>query len=362
MHRVASEQRPNGITTTYTYNENNWVTKLEHRGEDLHRSYAYTYDKAGNRIAMAEEDGAATTYAYDALDRLVNVTYPFDKDMRIGDQDDDNNNDNNGNNGNGNNSNGNHSDLRLSTLLQSLFPKTVSSSVYNATYNANQLAVTGAVYGRSTTAQYGRDFNLDDWARLKELVEEEDNGHYVRPDYVTNPVKNVQYEYDGVGNRTRMTADGKVTAYAYDGANRLLSAGEVSYLYDTNGNLTEKKGGPAQKVSYSYTGDNLLKGVQVLGGTGVEFEYDAFRRKVSRTETYVDLSGLLGKLTSQGNKNDDDNGNGNGNGNNGNNGNNNGNHGNDYNWNGIKLPDEWKDFFGERTTQYLYDGMDVLKE
>ncbi|SDO05174.1 RHS repeat-associated core domain-containing protein, partial [Paenibacillus sp. yr247] len=31
-------------------------------------------------------------------------------------------------------------------------------------------------------------------------------------------------------------------------------------------------------------------------------------------------------------------------------------------WNGIKLPDEWKDFFGERTTQYLYDGMDVLKE
>ncbi|WP_339061227.1 peptidoglycan-binding protein [Tepidibacillus marianensis] len=76
-------QRPDGVTTNYTYNENNWITKLENKGEKFYTSYQYAYDKVGNRISQTEEDGAKTTYQYDALSRLTDVRYPKEKIEKI---------------------------------------------------------------------------------------------------------------------------------------------------------------------------------------------------------------------------------------------------------------------------------------
>ncbi|WP_218033633.1 RHS repeat domain-containing protein, partial [Paenibacillus alginolyticus] len=108
------------------------------------------------------------------------------------------------------------------------------------------------------------------------------------PDYFIDPVKTVEYDYDGVGNRKRMVADGKITEYAYDGANRLQSAGDESYIYDQSGNLQERSGGSQGTVQYAYTGDNKLKSVNYEDGSKVEYAYDALRRKVSRTQSYFD--------------------------------------------------------------------------
>jgi hypothetical protein len=58
-------------------------------------------------------------------------------------------------------------------------------------------------------------------------------------------------------------------------------AGDESYSYDSN--LTEKSGTNGT-VRYDYTGDNMLKGVYYDDGTKVEYAYDAFRRKVTRTQ------------------------------------------------------------------------------
>jgi RHS repeat-associated protein len=46
-----------------------------------------------------------------------------------------------------------------------------------------------------------------------------------------------QYSYDRVGNRTAMTTTVGTTTYQYDPANRLTSAGGVTYTWDNNGNL-----------------------------------------------------------------------------------------------------------------------------
>ena len=97
----------------------------------------------------------------------------------------------------------------------------------------------------------------------------------------------MDYDYDGVVNRTRMIADEQTTEYTYDEANRLLQAGEESYSYDGNGNMPEKSNSTGT-VRYNYTGDNMLEGVYYDDGTKVEYEYDAFRRKVSRTQGFYD--------------------------------------------------------------------------
>jgi YD repeat-containing protein len=47
------------------------------------------------------------------------------------------------------------------------------------------------------------------------------------------------YEYNAVGNRLSESTQAKTTNYAYDQANRLTSAGGVSYTWDANGNLLD---------------------------------------------------------------------------------------------------------------------------
>jgi hypothetical protein len=48
-----------------------------------------------------------------------------------------------------------------------------------------------------------------------------------------------------------------------------------------------------------YTADNMLQGAYYSDGTGVEYQYDAFRRKVARTQTYYDMD-KIGKGLSVG--------------------------------------------------------------
>jgi uncharacterized protein RhaS with RHS repeats len=46
----------------------------------------------------------------------------------------------------------------------------------------------------------------------------------------------VSFSYDAAGNRTSMTAGGTTTAYTYNAASELTSAGSTAYSYDGAGN------------------------------------------------------------------------------------------------------------------------------
>jgi RHS repeat-associated protein len=131
-------------------------------------------------------------------------------------------------------------------------------------------------------------------------------------------------------------------------------------------NLIEKTTS-AGTVKYEYTGDNRLQGVYYPDDTSVEYTYDAFRRKASRTQTFYDLKGMDQGGKTQGKAKSKGNGKGNGKGQEkGNNG-----KGKSHAINQGKgkkvglqrqMENPYADLLKTEETQYLYDGMNVFKE
>src|SRR5262249_13650112 len=72
----------NGVTATHSYDKADRLLSIANaRGASVVSSFAYTYDRKGNRLSQVEVNGGpaeTTTYTYDALDRLWTVTYPPD--------------------------------------------------------------------------------------------------------------------------------------------------------------------------------------------------------------------------------------------------------------------------------------------
>jgi len=65
----------------------------------------------------------------------------------------------------------------------------------------------------------------------------------------------IEYQYDELGNRTKVIRDGVTTNYTYNAEkNRLVSIGSSNYGYDANGNVTTDG-----TYSYIYGQDNRLK-------------------------------------------------------------------------------------------------------
>jgi YD repeat-containing protein len=67
----------NGVVTNYTYDAASQLLSLGHQlGATTINSFAYTYDKVGNRKSKADNAGPAN-YTYDTLNRLVQATNPL---------------------------------------------------------------------------------------------------------------------------------------------------------------------------------------------------------------------------------------------------------------------------------------------
>jgi RHS repeat-associated protein len=74
--RLTTTQLPNGVLTTNSYDAANRLISIIHKKETtLLESFSYTLDPVGNRLSMTDADGT-TSYTYDALDRLMTVSYP----------------------------------------------------------------------------------------------------------------------------------------------------------------------------------------------------------------------------------------------------------------------------------------------
>lgn len=88
----------------------------------------------------------------------------------------------------------------------------------------------------------------------------------------------VDLTYDGTGNRTG-------TAATVPESNRYAHFGGFTLTYDADGNLTrkEKPGVADQRLTWNSLGQ-LVRVADALRGTAVEFAYDAFGRRVRRTE------------------------------------------------------------------------------
>jgi RHS repeat-associated protein len=88
------------------------------------------------------------------------------------------------------------------------------------------------------------------------------------------------YVYDANGNRSsRQVPGASVETATYDAQDRLMQRGSLAYAFDADGYLTGRGG---DTFTYSARGE-LLRAV--IGGQAITYGYDAWGRRVSRTDS-----------------------------------------------------------------------------
>lgn len=112
----------------------------------------------------------------------------------------------------------------------------------------------------------------------------------------TSPVGSVlasyQYTYDSVGNITSTTINGVTTALAYNAANQLTQAGNVTYTYDLAGN----EAGNSVGLSFAYNALNQTSSITPPGGAAVSMTYQGVgqsaRVQLGSTAFQYDVGGI----------------------------------------------------------------------
>jgi RHS repeat-associated protein len=289
-------QSQGNFTQTNTYDE---LGRLREQTEGGIVKY-YDYDLAGNRTGYTV-NGVTTTYEYDALNRLEKVfengvlqaVYTYD-------------------------ANGNRESLtlangvtttytyNLANLVTSVTNGTLSSYEYTYYLDGNQRTKTDH-NNRTTTYEY------DGLGRLTRETDDE---------------LDISYTFDARGNRATMTKNGVVTsyeydlnnrllgesydnngnqltdggiAYTYDTFNRMISAGNTTYIYrpdglrhsKTNNNQTTTHVWDGSNISLDITGSNTVKYIRGIGliatDCGIFYLFDGGGSVVGLT----DASGTL---------------------------------------------------------------------
>jgi len=89
------------------------------------------------------------------------------------------------------------------------------------------------------------------------------------------------YLYDANGNRLQANTEHGFFAGAYNQRDQLLSYGAASYTYTPTGDLLTKTDN-GQTTAYSFDSLGTLTGVDLPGGTQVEFLLDAENRRIGK--------------------------------------------------------------------------------
>lgn len=261
----ASMSDASGVTT-YTYDtRNRLIAKATPQG-----TLSYTYDAVGNLLSIrsSNTNGVSVDYTYDQLNRLKTVT-----DNRLTNGTTTYTYDNVGNlqsylYPNGVKTEHTYNTLNRLTNLTTSNVATLASYAYTLGLAGNRTSVTEHS-GRKTSYAY------DDLYRLtEEKIENDPVG--------VNGV--IGYEYDPVGNRRKRTstvsgipatmhtydANGRLTSDAYDDNGNTIGSDGKSYAYDFENHLAEQNGGD---VSIVYDGDGN-RVAKTVGGVTTRFLVD----------------------------------------------------------------------------------------
>ncbi len=116
----------------------------------------------------------------------------------------------------------------------------------------------------------------------------------------------VDYEYDLLKHLRKARRNGRVSEFRsdpngnhhevgssalarhYDDGDRLLSLGATKYVYDARGRLVEEsttEGGKTSTKRFAWDDFGMLRTVEKPDGSKVEFEYDAFARRLAKRVT-----------------------------------------------------------------------------
>ncbi|MFQ5711397.1 MAG: RHS repeat-associated core domain-containing protein [Candidatus Geothermarchaeales archaeon] len=106
--------------------------------------------------------------------------------------------------------------------------------------------------------------------------------------------KVVIYKYDSAGNPIEVMLEEvkvkleeveleEVGIFLYDVSNRMTQAGNNTYFYDRSGNIVEKVR-EGETTRYVWDDQNRLVAIEYPDGTSSRYTYDAFGRRISKTD------------------------------------------------------------------------------
>ncbi|MCP4360175.1 MAG: RHS repeat-associated core domain-containing protein, partial [Chloroflexi bacterium] len=171
---------PNNIQATYTYDNADQMLNILHTSpvSGSIAVFTYTLDAVGNRLSMTDLDGA-TSYTYDDLYRLTQVTYPDNETVIYA-----------------------YDPIGNRTVMTSTI-----SGVITYTYDADDRLLTAG----STTFTWDANGNMTDKGNAIFTFDGLD-----RLTQVVSGTTTVQFTYDGDGVRLRKVVNGTVTTYTQD--------------------------------------------------------------------------------------------------------------------------------------------------
>jgi len=289
---LLSKKYPDGKTATYTYDtRGNLLTatdsdssvtytydtadRLTKATQSNGRFVQFTYDAGGRRSKMVDQTGAAVNYTYDTVGRLAKltngsgqniITYTYDAVGRV----------NKETNGNG----------------------TYTSYTYDAASQVTKIVN----YKADNSINSSFTYTYDNLGRRKDVTTLEGKTTYGydasgQLTSVTLPTgRQIEYTYDGAGNRISVLDNGVTTTYSTNNLNQYSKVGTNNYTYDKDGNLVSKTE-DGKTYNYTYDTENRLIGV-TDGADTWTYEYDALGNRTAsikngqRTEYLLDPTGL----------------------------------------------------------------------
>ncbi len=227
---------------------------------------SYTYDKNSNRKTMIDSVTGTTNYVYDTLNQLTSITNPSAQVVSFGY-------DTLSRRTSSTLPNGTTTDYaydtasQLTGLVHKLGATTLSSFGYTYDKIGNRTTMntvrSGAVVNSSLSYTY------DNLYRLTQAT----NPLPVLPDETFN--------YDTLGNRLRR--DGQTTDATIGNGNQLLEDETFTYIYNNNGNLTQKTEKITRAVTqYTYDTENQLTRIDFPDATFASYKYDGLGRRIEK--------------------------------------------------------------------------------
>ena len=263
VSRLLSLTDPRGLVTQFRYDSLNRVTDIADARRGLTR---FTYDPNGNLLTVTDAKQQTTTYTYDHMDRLKTrkdalsrtETYAYDPAGNLSQFTDRKN--------------------QQTTFQYDALNRRTQATYPDATTTFTYDAVGRLVNARDTALGVGTiAFTYDVVDRLVREI----TGQGV-----------VSYQYDGLGRRTQLTANGQQpVTYGYDAASRLTQVTQSSVVvglgYDAANRRTSLTYPNGTSTSYAYDLASRVTAITHNGPNGLiealVYTYDAAGNRTSLT-------------------------------------------------------------------------------
>ncbi len=291
---MISRTYPDGSSDQYTYDLNGNLLTANNANANI----TFTYDANGQVLSETmstsfNSQPSTFNYTYDTHNGTINITYPSGRVIEE------------------------HYDLRgrLSTILNSQFsilnsPDTIAFFTYTPTDHvatrtygngdhttfsydaANRLTKISSLNSQFSILNYNYTYDpagnilsridslrpnhsetyaYDALHRLTEFRRGVTNNSGVIP----NPLRQVQYTLDALGNRTSVTTNSTTTTYAHNNMNAYTTVGNETMQYDGNGNMLSDG-----SHTYQYNYRNRI--ISVDNGGTATYQYDALDRRIGK--------------------------------------------------------------------------------